>query len=312
MNELVMKMEKQEIKETKKINFGYACINTELKKKGIFTSRTCRIATIEKKGESYLLQLARENLKDLKEIIKWNIQNDILFYRMSSDIFPFASHEKYCYSLDQFEKELAEIGYMARESKMRLTFHPGQYTVLSTDKDNVLKNSIREIEMHNTILQKMGMGCDSILVLHVGSKVGGKKASLKRFVEGFNLLSEGARKRIVLENCETGYKIEELLEVSNETGIPIVIDYHHHSLHKGDVDLYYLIDQVLSVWKKRGIKPKFHLSESRDPLGNFTQKRAHSDLILDSLEILSKHPEGVDLMIEAKLKEQAIFYIRNK
>lgn len=98
--------------------------------------------------------------------------------------------------------------------------------------------------------------------------------------------------------------------MSMEYKIPIVIDYHHHNLNPGTLDIKILINKVLLVWKERDIKPKFHISECREEIGSLIKRRAHSDMITGSLEILKNHPKDVDLMIEAKLKEQSISYLR--
>ncbi len=128
--------------------------------------------------------------------------------------------------------------------------------------------------------------------------------------ENYSNLEESVRKRIVLENCETTYSISDLLPLCERLSIPLVIDYHHDSLLPSEHPVNHYIPRVLEIWKKRGIKPKFHISEPRVPGGTFTEKRAHSDLIEGSMDILKAHPEGVDLMIEAKLKEQAVHYLR--
>lgn len=108
---------------------GYACLNTVLranKPNSIFCSRTCRIASIEEEGLELPKGLGLMNMRDLKTLIQWNEDNKIRFMRMSSEMFPFASHAKYGYSLDFADAELKEAGELAKKYGHRLTMHPGQ------------------------------------------------------------------------------------------------------------------------------------------------------------------------------------------
>jgi len=119
-------------------NFGYACICTELRKKNIFSSRTMRLKTLQEKGIKYAQELSLKNLNDLLYMLKWNIENEIYFMRISSDIFPFASHKDYGYSIDFADDILKKIGDFAKTNKIRLTMHPGQYNVLSSPSESVI------------------------------------------------------------------------------------------------------------------------------------------------------------------------------
>ncbi len=287
-----------------KINLGYACINTELRKNEVYCSRTCRISTLQK-DPGILKQLVDDNLRDLMTILEWNDKNDIRLFRMSSQLFPFASHEKWGYSIEPWQEQLKKIGEYARDKKIRITFHPGQYCVLSSEKENVVVNSIRELEHHAEILQRMGCDQNSIMVIHGGSKTPG---AMDRFKKNFYRLSVSCQKRLVLENCEMCYKVEDLLPVCHSLNIPLVIDYHHFNINN-DIELEFLIPFVLKTWKRRGIKPKFHYSESEPGCGDsLTERRKHSKVVQS---LPKNHPEGVDLMIEAKDKEVSIFLLRN-
>jgi UV DNA damage endonuclease len=155
------------------------------------------------------------------------------------------------------------------------------------------------------------VGVDSVIVIHGGSKQDGKENALGRFKKSFKRLSKSAQRRLVLENCEMVYSIEDLLHISEELLIPVVIDYHHHNINPGSGNLGELTRRVLSVWKKRGITPLFHLSESRDGIketDSLTARRAHSDYIKrlpDALLEVLKDTR-IHLDIEAKQKEQSV------
>lgn len=287
------------------INLGYACINTELRELGIFSSRTCRLATYLK-DKSTVDVLIEQNLKDLMTILEWNKANGIKLFRMSSGMFPFCSHLEHGYSIEKWRQHLKSIGDYAQINSIRLTFHPGQYCVLSSDRESVVINSIREIDMHSQILDMMGCSQDSVIVIHGGSK---KTGAIERFKKNFYRLSESSQKRLVLENCETCYKVEDLLPVCHFLNIPLVLDYHHFNLNN-DLPLDFLMKYILMTWKKRGIRPKFHLSESEPCCGeSLTSRRKHSKMVYELPELL---PNNIDLMIEAKLKEMSIPLLQKK
>lgn len=113
---------------TFKGRLGYACLNTILRAADppVFCSRTCRIATLKEKGLDYAKELALQNVRDLKKMVEWNEENGIRFMRISSEMFPFASHKEWGYDLAFAEKELREAGDTAKRLGHRLTTHPGQ------------------------------------------------------------------------------------------------------------------------------------------------------------------------------------------
>lgn len=306
-----------------KLRLGYCCINTHLRDLGIFTSRTCRLETVREHGLAYIYNLARLNLDDLAAIFRWNYRNNIFLYRMSSEMFPFASHPDFYndYDFERFREQLAGIGKLAEKYRQTLTFHPGQYNQLSSIRESVVEKSIIEIDIHAKILDMMGCGNDSIIVIHGGSKQDGKENALRRFSSSFKKLSPSSQRRLVLENCEMVYSIQDLLEVSETLHIPIVIDYHHHNINPGSIvdetELLTVTERVLSVWRNKNITPLFHLSESRKGVtikDSITLRRAHSDyveilpdVLLQTIQVFQLPRLHLD--IEAKMKERAVLQL---
>jgi UV DNA damage endonuclease len=302
---------------------GYCCINTELRELGIFTSRTCRLETVKDRGIEYIYDLASKNIDDLSSIFRWNFRHNIFLYRMSSEMFPFASHPDFYdkYDFEQFRTRLNNLGVLARHYKQTLTFHPGQYNLLTSHKESVVEKSVIEIDIHAKILDMMGCGNDSIIIIHGGSKQDGKECALARFCNNFKLLSKSSQSRLVLENCEMAYSIEDLLPVSLKLSIPIVIDYHHHNINPGtikdDNELIEITNEVLQVWKTRDITPLFHLSESRCGIkitDSITARRAHSDYVenLPNALLETLRYTKINLDIEAKMKERAVIRLFKK
>lgn len=292
---------------------GYACICTELRKNDIFASRTVRLATLKSKGLDYVKELALQNLRDLLLILKWNKEHDIYFYRMSSEMFPFAGHLEHGYSLDFADSLLKEIGQYARDNNMRLTMHPGQYDVLSSPSETVIANTVSDLKHHCEILDRMEMGVDSVMIIHGGGVYGDKKGSLLRLEENILKLPDNVRNRLVLENCEMAYCVEDLLDISEKIGIPIVLDFHHDDIYGSSKPIEEYFDRVFAVWHKRGIKPKVHVSNSVPGVketDSKTARRKHSDYIQFLHNSLLTITFPIDVMLECKMKEQAILRLK--
>ena len=307
-----------------KVCLGYACLNTKLRvqKPSVFASRTCRLDTLKTKGIQHVYNLVSQNLQDLKKILKWNYDNNIFLYRMSSEMFPFATHLDYykTFDLSQFTDDFKEIGELAKLYKQRLTFHPGQFTQLSSHRDEVVEKSVIEVDFHAHVMDLMNIDEHGVIILHGGSKNGGKEKALERFVNSYQKLSDSSKRRLVLENCEMCYSIEDLLPTCHLLDIPLVVDFHHHNIYKGTIkneeELFDIIlKEVFPIWEKKSIRPKFHLSESREGVteaDTITARRAHSDYITKIPDIIYKLQAhfDFDLMIEAKQKEDAVLKIK--
>ncbi|EIN11289.1 UV-endonuclease UvdE [Punctularia strigosozonata HHB-11173 SS5] len=302
-----------ERKETTfKGRLGYACLNTILRNKkpaaeAIFCSRTCRIDSIKKNGLEWVKELGRQNVRDLLKLIEWNEANRIRFMRMSSEMFPFASHPIYGYSLEYCADDLKAVGDLAKKYGHRLTTHPGQFTQLGSPKDGVVENAVRDLKYHCEMIDRMGLGKDSVMIIHGGGVYGDKAAALARIKTSFTeLLPQNVKDRIVLENDEMCYNAEDLLPLCEELDIPLVFDYHHDWIYPSSIPPAEIIRRAGAIWERRGIRPKQHLSEPRPGAETVMQKRAHADRCQALPPDL---PDDVDLMIEAKDKEQAVLHL---
>ncbi len=302
---------RQNLPENFPYRIGYACLNTILRKQkpSVFCSRTARIATIATKDEFFLKNLALQNISDLEKMILWNDDHNIHFMRMSSEMFPFASHALYGYDVSFAKEELEKIGMLAKQLDHRLTFHPGQTNNLGSPSSNVVLATKRDLLYHAKVLQLMGMPPESVMIIHGGGTYENKPETLKRWEEEFLTLPQYVKDRIVLENDEICYNAEELLPMCEKLNIPLVFDWHHHNINPGTMDLQILLKRIKDIWLKRGIRQKMHYSESRDDCGNsITERRAHSNMVKD----ISMCGNDVDLMIEAKDKEQNVIFIYKK
>lgn len=288
------------------MNLGYACINMTLgsQKPKITTNRGMIRKTFDAKGLSYVSELVLQNVRDLIQVIKWNEQNGIKFYRMSSEIFPWMSEYDFS-ELPDYKKIctlLMGAGTLAKKYGQRLTFHPGPFNVLASPNDNVVKKTIVDLNKHSQIMDLMGLSTTPYnkINIHVGGVYGDKASALQRWVDGFKLLDDNTKSRLTIENDDkqSAYTVRDLMFIHQNTGIPIVFDYHHHTCHPDGMTHKEALEMAMSTWPK-DITPIVHVSEPRDDK-NF---RAHHDYVRTEV---NTYGYDVDIMMEAKAKELAV------
>lgn len=288
---------------------GYACLNTLLRARDdtIFCSRTCRLETVKKNDIGHVFNLGLTNARDLIPMMRWNDYHGIKFQRISSEMFPFASHPEVGYKLKDIpgvEEVLRAAGNESRRLGHRLTVHPGQYCQLASPNDLVVVNAIRELEYHCEMLDLMTLDQDSVMIIHMGGVYGNKEETLQRFRKNWSRVPKNVQQRLVLENDEICYNVQDLLPISQELKIPIVLDWHHAAIYPSERGTSEkLVPLINAVWQERGIRVKQHYSESRAGAETRMERRAHSDRVTKFPPTIGE----VDLMIEAKDKEQAVF-----
>jgi len=294
------------------MNLGYACINMTLggQKPKITTNRSMIKKTFIDKGIDYAGELSLLNSRDLCEIVKWNVENGINFFRISSDIFPWAS-EYNIEDLPQYQRiktVLSSCGNYARDNRVRLTSHPGPFNVLVSPREHVVQNTITDLTNHGKVFDLLGLDRTPYnkINIHCNGVYGDKQSALDRFCKNFELLPESVQTRLTVENDDKAsmYSVKDLMYIHERIGIPIVFDYHHHKFCTGDMTEQEALELAISTWPK-GITPVVHYSESK-ALHESNQKlkpQAHSDYINN---LPSTYGNNVDIMVESKAKELSI------
>lgn len=266
------------------------------------------------RGMQFVQELGLANARDIVKMLRWNEKYGIRFMRLSSEMFPFASHEEYGYKLAPFAADvLAEAGRVAGELGHRLTTHPGQYTQIASPRREVVDAAFRDLEYHHEMLSLLKLpeqsDRDAVMILHMGGVYGDKAATLDRFRQNYARLSDGVKRRLVLENDDVSWSVHELLPICEELNIPLVLDYHHHnivfdaSIREGTLDIMGLYDRIAKTWTRKNIKQKMHYSEPVAAAVTPRDRRKHSARV----KTLPPCAPDMDLMIEAKDKEQAVF-----
>jgi len=281
---------------------GYACINVFLASEGITTNRGMIRRTFLEKGVQYASSLALQNVVALKKILEWNVAEGISVFRITSDLFPWASEYKLEELPDFFE--IRSILEEAGQLPVRVTTHPGPFNKMG-GSGPTLANTIKDLEIHARLFDLMGLEPShwNKINIHVGGAYGDKDETIKRFAQNFGLLSQNLQKRLTVENDDKGglYTVADLMPLYEATGIPIVFDYFHHRLHPGVQTEEEAFLTAFATWD---VKPVFHFSSSRREYEDPTAKKeAHADFIYEPINTYGKE---VDIVLEAKMKEKAV------
>ena len=293
-------------------SMGYACINMNLSKSKprVTTNRSMIKRTFTEKGLPYASELTLQNCKDLLTILKWNNDNGFDFFRMSSDIIPWASEYNICDlpDYDEIKSVLKECGDFATDNNIRITKHPGPFNVLTSPHPHVVDNCIKDLSIHGEVMDMMGLSRTPYnkINIHIGGVYGDKKSAMERFCKNFERLPELVKSRLTVENDDkaTMYSVKDLFYgVYAVIGIPIVFDYHHHRFNDGGLTEEGALKVAISTWGD--IKPVVHYSESRniEQEDDKIRPQAHSDYVYDYIDTYGNE---VDIMVEAKAKELAV------
>ena len=295
------------------VRFGYACINMELSEKGIICSRTMRKATFEKKGIPYASELSLRNIQSLLPILKWNHDNNIEVFRITSELVPWGSEFSFeeMPNIDEISSSLQKIGKYARMTGQRLSFHPGQFNCLASEKEHVILNCIKDLEIHARLFDIMGMprSPQSKINIHLGSTCGNNlDMAMDNFCRNFDRLSDAVKTRLTVENDDKAsmFSAKMLYDgVYKRIGVPIVFDSHHHSLGPQDAPYDEAMQMAVETWPT-GIRPVCHHSNSKKQYEDPTINRhsAHSNYYY---EPFIDNGHDVDVVLEAKQKERALF-----
>lgn len=279
---------------------GYACI--ALAVPGAALTR-CTLATAT---PGRIRAVTRHNLDALRAMIDYNRREEIRLFRISSDIVPFFSHPANPLAWwDEETERLAAIGAAVRDGGLRVSMHPGQYTVLNSPRAEVVEATRRDLAAHARFLDALGLPDRHRILLHLGGVYGDRRASLDRFVEAARSLPEAVLRRLTLENDERCFSIGQVLEAARRLGLPAIFDNLHHRLlpEDGTTPEAEWIRLCRATWDARTGPQKVHYSQ-QEPGG---RPGAHAGAIaagpfLEETRDWFRADPDLDVMLEVKDK----------
>ncbi|MDB4951807.1 MAG: UV-endonuclease UvdE [Gemmatimonadetes bacterium] len=265
------------------------------------------------------------SLDYFRAILDYLDEIDVRMYRLSSDFVPYCTHP----DLPQFHGQvrecapaLADVGRTARERGIRLSLHPSQYVLPGAVDDAIARKGIADVDAQAELLDAMEQGPEAVVVLHLGGAYGDKDAAMRRFAHSFARIGEAGRRRLVIENDETLYTVQDCLRVHEMIGVPLIFDHQHHNLNPGTLTVAEAARAALATWPA-GVTPKVHFSSPR--LDSRILSKGKREV--EAPPLLSQHADYVhpwefggflrevgpipfDVMLEAKMKDLALLKLR--
>ena len=286
------------------MRIGYPCINRSI---GCTASRTFRLASYT---EERMRDTVNANLACLEKILTYNVHHGLLFFRITSDLVPFASHPVCTFPWqEEFAGLFEKIGAYIRQHGIRISMHPDQFVLLNAPNKGVLQRSIDDLGYQVQVLDLMGLDSSAKVQVHAGGVYGDKPAAIDRFVKQYDLLDTVIRDRLVIENDERLYTLSDCLGIHERTGIPVIADAFHHSLLNNGERFFSLLDPVRKTWKATDGIPMVDYS-SQEP-GRRVGAHAEHIVAEDFRQFLKETlPADFDLMLEIKDKEKSALAAR--
>jgi UV DNA damage endonuclease len=259
----------------------------------------------------------RYTLGYMDRIFSYLQDNQIRVFRVSSDAVRYSTHPDYPHlnwsiQKDEAQAELKLMGERARRLGLRLSFHPSQWTLLSSKDNAITQRSIQDLQWQCEFLDALGMGLESRVLIHVGGVYGEREATQKRVIARAKELPQIIKRRLAFENDDVSWPTERVLEICQESDTPMILDWHHHNMNSS-VDWRDYYSEINATWS--GLPPKCHFSSPKDPLGSKQQQRAHAQYLdpaamQDILIWLDQRDYRPDIMLECKMKNLALIKLR--
>jgi UV DNA damage endonuclease len=281
------------------MKIGYPCINRSI---GCTANHTFRLKSF---SEQRLVETVQQNLACLLEILRFNARKSIFFFRITSDLVPFASHPINRFKWQShFASRLREIGEFIRTHGMRVSMHPDQFTLINSLDVSIFKRSVAELNYHAQVLDQMELDTSAKIQIHVGGIYKEKERSIKRFIKRYRELKPTLRRRLVIENDEKNYTVKDCLYIHDETGVPVLLDtFHHEILNNGEV-IKDCLEKTGRTWQARDGTPMVDYSHQK--AGSIKGSHAETINIRRFRKFIeTSKPYDFDIMLEIKDKEKS-------
>ena len=282
----------------------------------------------------------RVSIEYVNAIFAYLAETGISMYRISSDFAPYLTHPdlpQFHNQIEEAKDDLIALGQRARAMNLRLSFHPSQYIVLNSPQEKLFHGAQLDFNAQARMLDMMEQPREAVVVTHVGGVYGERDEARQRFIKNYGRLPEPARRRLVLENDDVSWGVDDVLRIHEATGIRCIFDHQHHGCINPDGrPAPDACAAMLRTWPE-GVMPKIHFSSPRQELrlierkdkvtGKRVQSKAaplasqHADYIDASVFVsfardvaaaMSSATIPFDVMCEAKAKDLAVLRLREE
>jgi len=283
------------------MKIGYPCINQSL---DCSSSRTFRLASY---SDERLIETVAQNLACLRRILEYNVEHGLLFFRLTSDLVPFASHPINQYNWQEhFKMTFRSLGDYIKSHNLRISMHPDQFVVLNSPNEKTVQQSIAELEYQAGILDLMDLDTTAKLQVHGGGAYGDKPAAIERFAQVYHTrLPDAVKARLCVENDDRTYTLQDCLQLHELTGMPVIFDNLHHACVNQGEPMREAVQLAAATWQreKDGI---LMMDYSAQAPGE--RKGKHIQSIQEALFhdfLVETEGLDMDIMLEIKDKEES-------
>lgn len=273
-----------------------------------YTRQLNRPAQLDRLGE-----LCLENARALVAAVEKVHSLGIGAFRVSSPLLPLYTHPEVGYLLEELPNAeaivttLASVKTLRAKYDIRLSFHPDQFTLLSSPRPEVTAASLKELGYQARLAALIGA---DVINIHAGGVYGDKQSALTRLAKQIGLLPEPVRSRLTLENDDRCYTVEDLLPLCEQLSIPLVYDVHHHRCNPDSLTISAATDACVQSWLRLGREPHLHVSSPKH--GWQGKPRPHADFI-DIADFPSEWRRlSATIDVEAKAKELAVVRLKEE
>jgi UV DNA damage endonuclease len=298
-----------------KIRLGYVAMSVNVKNCSPSQTVTYKqFAKLEDRNAAIrkLERAAKSNVENCLRLLKHNLAHDIRFFRLSSRLVPLATHQElegWDY-LQAIKDDLQELGQFAALHEMRLDFHPDHFNVINTPNEDIFRATVEGLRYHQQLLQDMNIDLIHRLVLHIGGLYNDREKALERFITNWGIIPHDIQQMIMLENDDKVFTVGDALYLGEKLGAPVVFDFHHQLVNHREEKWEAEWGRVIHTWQNSPLPVKMHISSPK----NEKDFRAHADFIdseifMRFLQVVKGSVPQIDCMIEAKQKDQALFYL---
>jgi UV DNA damage endonuclease len=299
------------------MSIGLVChyVKEKTNKKGVtelvnlFNNKTLQLNRWQKGqySEEVIRETYVHNVDKLIEVMQLVINDGIKLFRLSSDLLPLSDKvPREWWDNDTLKSKYKIYGDLCRKNNIRVTFHPGQFCVLNSDRDSVIENAISDLKMHAWIFDACEFDESPYYAINIHAA---KRDAFNKLIQNIKTLPGNIKNRLTLENCETVANVKDLFNVYEMTGVPIVFDSHHHIFNTGDLTMREAFDLSCKTWSNN-IKPLQHLANTEPGFekSSFTDRRRHSNFIhyIPDEQISKLITNEIDVEVESKTKNLAI------
>jgi len=279
------------------MKIGYPCINRTISCRG---NKTFRLKSY---NPDRLIDTIQNNLTCLRKILTFNVSHNLLFFRITSDLIPFASHPICTYPWQtHFQNTLHSLGDFITTHQIRISMHPDQFTLINSPRPDIFSRSVKELNYHAQVLDLMHLDTTHKIQIHIGGKYDDKKKSMQRFIHRYRQLPSSITQRLVIENDDRIYTPADCLAIHQQTHVPILYDSFHHEINPDHYTLAEALGHIMKTWHSHDGRPMIDYS-SQEP---HMRMGKHAETLNSShfTHFLKKSkPYNCDIMLEIKDKD---------